>query len=136
MPDVEYRCANRAGPVANRRPAASRPRGRCRDQTRPQPWGAKLAPNGVRPHVTGGGTLSFDYHPGGFGGAVFEVRTDTGQDGVTVVTVAGEVEAGRLLDFSGVLALVMGYHAANNAGGSLVVRNATVVGARLLYVTG
>src|SRR6266542_1799086 len=92
MPDVEYRCANRAGPVANRRPAASRPRGRCRDQTRPQPWGAKLAPNGVRPHVTGGGTLSFDYHPGGFGGAVFEVRTDTGQDGVTVVTVAGEVD--------------------------------------------
>ena len=108
--------------------------------------------------------MSFDYHPGGFGGAVFEVRTDTGQDGVTVVTVAGEVdmtvspqfeqtlldaagaggappvvvdlEAVRFLDSSGVHALVKGYHAANNAGGSLVVRNATGVVARVLYITG
>lgn len=95
---------------------------------------------------------------------MFEVRTDTGPDGAVVVHAAGEVdmtvsavlehslldatrhaipprvvvdfEKLRFLDSSGVHALVRGYHAANDAGGSLTVRNATGVVARVLYITG
>jgi anti-sigma B factor antagonist len=97
-------------------------------------------------------------------GAVFEVRADPGPDGVVVVHASGEVDmtvsallertlldavrqdgarqvlvdlAGlRFLDSSGVHALVRGYQAANDAGNVLVVRNATGVVARVLYITG
>jgi anti-anti-sigma factor len=95
---------------------------------------------------------------------VFEIRTDAAQDGVIVVRAAGEVDmtvsavferclldaantAGvgqvvvdlellRFIDSSGLHALVKGYHAANGNGGSLVVRNATGVVARVLTITG
>ena len=96
---------------------------------------------------------------------MFEVRTDTADDGgVVVVRAAGEVdmtvsptferslleaattsegrtvvvdlESLRFLDSSGVHALVKGYHAATAAGGSLTVRGATGVVARVLYITG
>ncbi len=95
---------------------------------------------------------------------MFEVRTDAGPGEVTVVHAAGEVDMTvsalfertlldaahrsgargvvvdlallRFLDSSGVHALVKGYQAAGDAGGSLVVRNATGVVARVLYITG
>jgi anti-anti-sigma factor len=95
---------------------------------------------------------------------VFEVHTDTPADGLVVVRAAGEVdmtvspvfertlvdaatvpgggqvvvdlEQLRFLDSSGVHALVKGYHAATGAGGSLTVRNATGVVARVLQITG
>jgi len=95
---------------------------------------------------------------------VFEVRTDTRHDGAVIVHAAGEVdmtvsevlertlleaarhaatprvvvdfERLRFLDSSGVHALVRGYHAVNDAGGSLTVRNATGVVARVLHITG
>jgi anti-anti-sigma factor len=95
---------------------------------------------------------------------VFEVHTDPPADGLVVVRAAGEVDmtvspvfeqtlvdaatthAGgrvvvdleqlRFLDSSGVHALVKGYHAAAGAGGSLTVRNATGVVARVLHITG
>jgi anti-anti-sigma factor len=95
---------------------------------------------------------------------VFEVHTDTSADGTVVVRAAGEVDmtvspvfeqtlvdaaarhAGkrvvvdldqlRFLDSSGVHALVKGYHAAAGSGGSLTVRNATGVVARVLHITG
>ena len=96
---------------------------------------------------------------------MFEVRTDAPDDGgVVVVRAAGEVdmtvsptferslleaattgegravvvdlESLRFLDSSGVHALVKGYHAATAAGGSLTVRGATGVVARVLYITG
>jgi len=95
---------------------------------------------------------------------VFEVRTDTRDDGVVVVHAIGEIdmtvsavlertlldaakrttpgevvvdfESLRFLDSSGVHALVRGYHAVNDAGGSLTVRNASGVVARVLYITG
>jgi len=102
--------------------------------------------------------------PAGTGGVVFEVRADTGRDGVVVVRAVGEVDmtvsavleqtlldaarrggAGRIvvdlerlhfLDSSGVHALVRGYQAVSDTGGSLTVRNATGVVARVLYITG
>jgi anti-anti-sigma factor len=94
---------------------------------------------------------------------VFEVRTDTARDGEVVVHAAGEVDMTvsavleralleaaapgtrrvvvdlrslRFMDSSGVHALVKGYHAMGSAGGTLVVRNATGVVARVLYITG
>jgi anti-anti-sigma factor len=95
---------------------------------------------------------------------VFEVRTDTRPDGAVVVHADGEVdmtvsalleqalldaarrttlprvvvdfEKLRFLDSSGIHALVRGYHAVNDAGGSLTVRNASGVVARVLYITG
>jgi anti-anti-sigma factor len=97
-------------------------------------------------------------------GYVFDVRTDAPADGLVVVRAAGEVdmtvstefertlvdaatgnpggrvvvdlEELRFLDSSGVHALVKGYHAAARAGGSLIVRNATGVVARVLHITG
>ena len=48
----------------------------------------------------------------------------------------GCLEQLRFLDSSGVHALVKGYHAATGAGGSLTVRNATGVVARVLHITG
>ena len=95
---------------------------------------------------------------------MFEVRIDTGRDGMVVVHAIGEVDMTvsallertlvdaalraapgqvvvdfenlRFLDSSGVHALVRGYHAVNDAGGSLTVRNASGVVARVLYITG
>jgi anti-anti-sigma factor len=95
---------------------------------------------------------------------VFEVRTEDGRDGVVVVRLAGEVDLTvsstleatlldavaqgsvrqvvvdlgqlRFLDSSGVHALVKGYHAANTAGTSLIVRNAAGIVARVLEITG
>ena len=95
---------------------------------------------------------------------MFDVRTDTPADGLVVVRAAGEVDmtvstqfeqalldaaAGhpggqvvvdfeelRFLDSSGVHALVKGYHAVAGTGGSLTVRNATGVVARVLTITG
>lgn len=95
---------------------------------------------------------------------MFEVHTDASADGLVVVRVAGEVDMTvspmfeqtlvdaatlhggghvvvdlgqlRFLDSSGVHALVKGYHAAAGAGGSLTVRNATGVVARVLHITG
>ena len=96
---------------------------------------------------------------------MFEVRTDAADDGgVVVVRASGEVdmtvsptferslleaattpparrvvvdlELLRFLDSSGVHALVKGYHAATAAGGTLTVRGATGVVARVLYITG
>jgi anti-anti-sigma factor len=95
---------------------------------------------------------------------VFDVRTDAPADGLVVVRAAGEVDMTvstrfeqalvdaakdnpggqvvvdfedlRFIDSSGVHALVKGYHAAAGTGGSLTVRNATGVVARVLNITG
>ena len=95
---------------------------------------------------------------------MFDVRTDPPADGLVVVRAAGEVdmtvstvfertlvdaatgnpgrqvvvdlESLRFIDSSGVHALVKGYHAAARTGGSLTVRNATGVVARVLTITG
>jgi len=67
---------------------------------------------------------------------VFEqtlVDAATRHDGGRVVV---DLEQLRFLDSSGVHALVKGYHAATGAGGSLTVRNATGVVARVLHITG
>jgi anti-anti-sigma factor len=97
-------------------------------------------------------------------GYVFDVRTDAPADGLVVVRAAGEVDMTvstaferalvdaatgnpggqvvvdfedlRFIDSSGVHALVKGYHAAAGTGGSLTVRNATGVVARVLNITG
>jgi anti-anti-sigma factor len=108
--------------------------------------------------------LSLLRHLRALEGYVFDVRTDTPADGLVVVRAAGEVdmtvstqfeqalldaatghpggrvvvdfEELRFLDSSGVHALVKGYHAATGTGGSLTVRNATGVVARVLTITG
>ena len=95
---------------------------------------------------------------------MFEVRTETSDDGAVVVKAVGEVDMTvsatleralldaakrhtpgqvvvdfgnlRFLDSSGVHALVRGYHAVNDAGGTFTVRNASGVVARVLYITG